>query len=145
METKTCSECRLCKSIEDFNWRIKNKEIRQTRCKECTRKSTINHYNSNKESYKERARVFSKMQVAENRENLYKYLVSHPCTDCGEKDPVVLQMDHVRGTKDSDVSQLVRKGYCWETIQKEIEKCEVRCANCHARKTAKQFGWSKLR
>jgi hypothetical protein len=29
-------------------------------------------------------------------------------------------------------------------VKNEIEKCDVRCANCHRRKTAKDFNWYKL-
>ena len=29
------------------------------------------------------------------------------------------------------VSDMINKAYCVEAIQKEIDKCEVRCANCH--------------
>ena len=53
------------------------------------------------------------------------------CKDCGESNPLVLDFDHVRGKKIMCISNMVRNSYSIETIQKEIDKCEVRCANCH--------------
>ena len=41
-----------------------------------------------------------------------------------------------------EVSKLVH-GYSSEKIKKEIEKCDVRCANCHIKKTIKQLKWYK--
>lgn len=57
--------------------------------------------------------------------------------DCGEKDIVVLEFDHVRGEKKMNISSMV-SAYCLKTIQGEIEKCDIRCANCHRKKTAKE-------
>jgi hypothetical protein len=62
--------------------------------------------------------------------------------DCGETDIIVLQFDHVRGKKTNAVSKLVSMGYGLDTIKEEINKCEVRCANCHTRRTYKQFNRS---
>lgn len=75
------------------------------------------------------------------RAAMWEYLRLHPCVDCGEADPVVLEFDHVRGTKRCNVSQMVSSYLSWATILKEIAKCDVRCANCHRRRTAIQFGW----
>ena len=59
------------------------------------------------------------------------------CVDCGYNEhAIALQFDHVRGIKKSNVSDLIRRDYSWKTILKEIEKCEVRCSNCHAVMTA---------
>jgi hypothetical protein len=33
--------------------------------------------------------------------------------------------------------------YCWARILEELQKCDVRCANCHRRKTARDFKWFK--
>ena len=52
-----------------------------------------------------------------------------------------VQFDHVRGEKSENVGNLVAGGYPWSRIEAEIAKCEVRCANCHWRRTAKQFNW----
>jgi hypothetical protein len=72
------------------------------------------------------------------------YLREHPCVDCGEPDLVVLQFDHVMGEKVANISLLVRRLVSWQKIMDEIAKCEVRCANCHARKTAASHGWWNL-
>ena len=39
----------------------------------------------------------------------------------------------------ANISALIhRDGASWETLLSEIEKCVVRCANCHRRKTARE-------
>lgn len=58
------------------------------------------------------------------------------CADCGYNlNAYALQFDHVRGEKKGSVSDLIRSDYGWQTILKEIDKCEVVCANCHAIRT----------
>jgi hypothetical protein len=78
-----------------------------------------------------------------NRAFLNEYLKAHPCVDCGESDLAVLDFDHVNG-KVMEISRLVLYASVRRIVE-EIERCEVRCANCHARRTAKQFGWRKER
>jgi hypothetical protein len=73
---------------------------------------------------------------ARNREFVFNYLQEHPCVDCGLSDPIVMEFDHVRGRKIKEVSQLVQDGVRLERLSDEIAKCDVRCANCHRRKTA---------
>lgn len=77
------------------------------------------------------------------RQFVFDYLKTHPCVECKENDPVVLEFDHIRGNKIDSVSNLVRKGCARKTIIKEINKCQILCANCHKRKTAKDFDWHK--
>jgi hypothetical protein len=73
---------------------------------------------------------------------LFGYFSTHPCVDCGEADPIVLEFDHIeKETKLAAVSELVWLQRPWRIILEEIKKCEVRCANCHRRKTAKERGY----
>jgi 5-methylcytosine-specific restriction endonuclease McrA len=100
------------------------------------------HYQANKAVYKERARAHSAKQILANRDYIWNYLLANPCVHCGEKDPIVLQFDHVDPkSKKYNVSNLMRNAYCLDTIKAEIAKCQVLCSNCHDRKTAKEFGW----
>lgn len=70
------------------------------------------------------------------------HLKENRCVDCGESDPIVLQFDHREPSeKSGNVSALISRGNSWSRVLAEIEKCDVRCANCHMRRTAKQFGW----
>jgi hypothetical protein len=59
--------------------------------------------------------------------------LAHGCVDCGYNEyAVALQFDHINDDKKASVSNLIRSDYAWSTIKTEIEKCVVRCSNCHA-------------
>lgn len=82
---------------------------------------------------------YSMSKRVERRENIKRkmmeFYVQNPCVDCGETDPRVLDFDHISNKK-HNVSTLLRKEYSWDSILEEANKCEVRCANCHRKKTA---------
>jgi hypothetical protein len=78
---------------------------------------------------------------------LFWYKATHPCVDCGETDPLVLDFDHVYGEKAFNLSAC--KTLAVGRVIEEIAKCDVRCANCHRRRTAQQNNprimvWSRL-
>lgn len=97
----------------------------------------------NDPSVKERLREKNKIGVEENRQAVWDYLKLHPCIDCGEGDPTVLEFDHRDpAEKSRTVCDMARARFSWDKIEAEIAKCDVRCANCHRRRTAKQFGYN---
>jgi hypothetical protein len=63
------------------------------------------------------------------------YLQVHPCVDCSEDDILVLEYDHVRGQKLGEVTTMIQKGRTLQAIATERAKCDVRCANCHRRRS----------
>jgi hypothetical protein len=62
-------------------------------------------------------------------------LAASGCTDCGESDPCVLEHDHV-GEKTQGVMQLARREVGLARLAAEMARCEVRCVNCHRRRTS---------
>lgn len=56
------------------------------------------------------------------------------CELCGENHPAVLQFHH-RDPKSKalSVSEAAHRGWSLDKIRKEVAKCEVLCANCHAK------------
>lgn len=59
-----------------------------------------------------------------------------PCMDCQQSFPFyVLDFDHVRGNKGSDISGLVGKGASIHILAREVAKCELVCSNCHRERT----------
>lgn len=110
---------------------------------EAERSSFLQHYYRNRAAICERVNRRAKQRREELMQKIWDYLLDHPCTDCPEADPIVLEFDHVRGEKSANISQLVAVLASWETIAAEIEKCEVRCCNCHRRQTIKRLGGYK--
>lgn len=137
---KKCSLCSKEKPLTDFNKKSKSKDGLQNICRKCNSTRSKKYYAENK--VKHRAVVFEqkKKTIADSRKRLFEYLYNHPCVDCGHSDFRVLEFDHTGEDKTDGVARLVANGYCWATILKEIEKCEVRCRNCHAIKTYERLG-----
>jgi|SRR3989338_2809541 len=81
------------------------------------------------------------------RGRLLAFLSAKACVDCGERDPIVLEFDHsIPQKKFKSISKMLSGHYSWNALEKEMKKCEIRCANCHRRKTYIQlqcFGRTK--
>lgn len=84
-------------------------------------------------------------RLAANRRNaafVLRRLRSAQCVECGVADPLVLQFDHRPGEiKVKDIGWYVSSGSRLGLLSDELAKCDVRCANCHRRRTAIERGW----
>lgn len=92
-------------------------------------------WKKNKHLHRDRIKIASAKQIKLVRENVTEYLSKHPCVDCENSDVRVLEFDHVKDKKFKNISTMIYQRYSWNRILKEIEKCEVRCANCHRIRT----------
>lgn len=133
---KKCSKCKETKSVHDFPKNRSRKDGLHHYCKPCNLELCARNYPKRK-GYFLKAK---KVSQARNHKYVLNFLKSHPCVDCSEADPVVLEFDHLE-KKHENISNMVRRSFALETIQKEINKCVVRCANCHRRKTSKNGIW----
>jgi hypothetical protein len=81
--------------------------------------------------------------VQRNLAFVYRTLEANGCTDCREHDIVVLDFDHL-GPKRSPVPYLAWQGASLRRVIAEVRQCEVRCANCHRRRTLAVGGSYRL-
>jgi hypothetical protein len=138
---KKCSICGKRKPLDAFTVRSRNKDGHTTYCRVCIGLANRRRYQARSQQMRERLKGFNKKLKDDKSERVFNYLREHPCVDCGETDPVVLEFDHRDPcTKKLYVAQMIERRYAWAKIEAEIEKCDVRCANCHRRKTSRQFG-----
>jgi hypothetical protein len=94
---------------------------------------------------RERQKVSQKRHRDRLFEKLAQYLKENPCVDCSEGDLRVLQFDHLpQFEKKFDIGRSVTGSTrSWESIESEMLKCEVVCANCHQKRTGARSGWRK--
>lgn len=140
-DLKRCAICNEHFPTHQFNRRRKSTDGLQPHCRECNRIACRAYYLRNPSKHVRDVRANNDQYIARNREVVLAHLFANPCVDCGESDPTVLEFDHVRGEKEGEVPRLAAVPVRHERLVAEIAKCEIRCANCHRRRTGAVQRW----
>mgnify|MGYP001578376290 CR=1 FL=1 len=142
VQQKVCTKCGKTKCLGDFSHCTSHGRPRvNSWCKRCNSDHTRLRYRQLSPEAKKDMVERNEQRRREQMVFLLNYLAKHGCADCREDDPVVLEFDHVTGKK-ANISAIVGS-WSYKRLKTEISKCEIRCANCHARKTAQQLGYYK--
>jgi transposase-like protein len=134
-ELRRCGRCRHHLPIECFN---RMGAGRQWWCRTCF----AAYFRARGDLHRRQSYDAKLARMQALREYVLEHLRRTPCADCGERDPVVLEFDHI-GEKVASVSRLVSDGASKRAIDTEIGRCEVVCANCHRRRTALRGRWGR--
>lgn len=152
-----CSSCKLSKKLELFL--AKERKSKTPICKTC-HYNKVNILSNKKEkgsklTKKSRAVVKTKYGVAKTpikakaktpnrrterfteehaklKQKIFK-MFKNKCNMCGEKDPLVLQVDHVNGGG-SKQRKKMNALYRYKHVLQNVEQYQLLCANCNTRK-----------
>lgn len=138
---KTCTICNVEKDETHFAFRNKTKGILHIRCRACVKEIDQTRYINLSDQARTDFKEKTKSAVIDVKTKLFNYLSEHPCVDCGQANPIVLDFDHVDATTKTATISYLSKKWSWNSLLTEIAKCVVRCANCHRIRTAKQFNY----
>lgn len=88
-------------------------------------------------SWHQRNKAKRLARIYERKAAIYEYIQGIKnqlcCADCGEQHPATLQFHHLNSEdKTFTIGDAVNRGFSLDRIKKEISKCIVLCANCHA-------------
>jgi hypothetical protein len=103
-EPRRCYRCGEIKHADEFAWRRKARGQRDSFCRPCRSAYGKEHYLANRQRYIDQAAEVKRRLRLERTTFLLEYFATHPCIDCGEPDPVVLEFDHLRD-KSFDIGQ----------------------------------------
>jgi hypothetical protein len=130
--------CPECGRLVREGYRLERVKAEIARCElvcaNCHRRRTAKRVRSWRVDPEWRSSRSTRPSRCRNPLFLLDYLRDTPCVDCGERDPVVLDFDHI-GVKRSGVVQLAGRECSIANLEAEMAQCEVRCANCHRRRT----------
>src|SRR5579864_8131930 len=103
-----CSVCGEDKEAEAFAFKNKASGRRHPKCKPCMATYGREHYARNREAYIARNVANMRERRRALRQRVWQILVQQACLDCGERDPLVLDFDHVDlSKKRGDIYSLV--------------------------------------
>ncbi|HEV2062313.1 MAG TPA: hypothetical protein VGR12_05630, partial [Solirubrobacteraceae bacterium] len=133
---RTCSRCRRDLPIEAFN---RLRAGHQYYCRECFRE----YFTRRGDVHRDQVRVTAPARRRLARKIVREVLATARCTDCGLADPIVLEFDHV-GPKRQTLAALVQRAAGRRRLLEEMAQCEIVCANCHRRRTARRGAWFRI-
>ena len=116
METRVCRYCQQEWPIEKFGQAatIKGKMYRRHRCTDCKNK-------------------LQTRRIQKGRCWLEDYKKERACDRCKYSDHRALTFHHLDpNVKEFNIADMARLGRSREAIEREIAKCTLICANCHA-------------
>ncbi len=137
---KKCSSCGEEKEITNFHFKNKTKQSRNSNCIECQLKYGKKHYNDNKEVYIDQAKQWK----LNEKIKFYNWLSLKSCEKCNEENIVLLEFHHPDDNKEFNISSKIGI-MSFESLQDEINKCEIICVSCHRKVTANDFNWLKAK
>ncbi len=88
-------------------------------------------------SWHQRHRAKRLARMYERKRAIHDYIQNMKnqlhCVDCGQRHPATLHFHHLNSEdKVFSISYAANRGFSLDRIKKEIGKCIVLCANCHA-------------
>lgn len=86
--------------------------------------------------FKQRTRIRMKNRRVRFRKKLTSIKESTPCFDCGiQYKHYIMEYDHIANDKLMNVTHMLTGSRSWKSIENEIAKCQLVCANCHRTRT----------
>ena len=90
MDERACTKCEVVKPISEFGWKNRLRGKCHAVCKACTAVRSSKWYYENQDRQKENVKQNNQHYRQNARDYLWEYLSAHPCTQCGEADPLLL-------------------------------------------------------
>jgi hypothetical protein len=121
---KICSKCKQEKELTGFN---KHRYGVQSWCIECVKERSKKHYEEKGILLKEKRKLY----IQQRREWFNEFKKTLKCIVCGENHIACLEFHH-RDPKQKEFGIAGAISHSnKEKVIKELEKCDVLCANCH--------------
>ena|SRR5215217_3205071 len=139
---KQCCRCKIIKDTSEFHRSAPRKDGRQSNCRACKKLIDKDHNIRNPRRNYERTREYR----MRNLKWLYEYIRTKRCEweGCTVDDPDMLVFDHLSPHEKRDhVSTMAHSSWSLKSVQEEVAKCRVLCANHHQKHTIQQFGYRK--
>lgn len=164
LDWKRCPRCEETKQRSEFHKSGRSRDGMAGYCKACSAAASKARYDTNPDHcrgvssrWKSEGAIRQRLSrsdfdsddayrralvYAQNRRDVerarrhVRAIKDNPCVDCGGWFHFsAMDFDHVRGSKDGNVSELVARGRSLRLIDREIAKCDLVCSNCHRVRT----------